>query len=108
MSKSKKDARAGEFWSVNDAKTRGHKSLIVKRRKDNTIMHIPSTHKDITRNMRNIRLIENPDSTDVSPAYILPRTQITKINNLGKYHPNMKIINTTDKAVVRNIKKKKR
>ena len=108
MKKSRKYARAGEFWTINDARTKGHKSLITKRRKSGVIEHIPTTHKEQTRRMRNIKLKENPQFDDDSDSYILPKLQYSKTSKLGKYQPNMRIKNTTDKSVVRYIKSKRK
>lgn len=98
-------ARAGEFWTINDGKTRGHKSLITTR-KDNDINHIPITHSPTTRKMKNIKLQENPDKHDKRDSYILPKTQKSTIKDLGKKQAGMKISNPTDKSVIRHIKKR--
>lgn len=44
-------AKAGEVWSINDAKTRGHKSLITKRKKSEPekIEHISREDVDSIR-----------------------------------------------------------
>lgn len=103
--KKKIDARAGEFWSVNNSRTRGHKSLITKRRKSGVIEHIPITHTRKARHYRaNIRLLQNPQEDDVRPAYILSRVQYGQIKELGKYHPSMRIKNKTDKSIIRKVK----
>lgn len=103
----KKDARAGEFWSIRDAKTQGHKSLITgKKKKGKVVEHIPVTHAPKTRGMKNIPLKENPQMGHKEQSYILPKVQKTKSKNVGVKQKDMKIKNTTDKAVVRNIKKK--
>lgn len=106
--KSKEEARAGEFWSVNNKRTAGHPAQITKRTKNNKVEYIATTHSKKTFNRSNIKLIENPDKQDVRPAYVLPRVQKGKIKDLGKNHPEMKIKNPTDKAVVRHIKKQGR
>lgn len=104
--KRKKDeARAGEFWSVNNKKTAGHPGQITKRTKHDNVEYIVTTHSKKTFNRTNIKLVENPNEEDPRTAYVVPRLQRGKIKDLGKKHPEMKIKNTTDKAVIRHIKK---
>ena len=105
MGKIKSDARAGEFWNINNKVTRGHKSLLTKRFKDD-IEYIPTTHAPFYKRRRNKKLFENPEPNDVQDSYIVPKVHKGIINNLGKYHPDMRIKNATDKSVVRNIKKR--
>lgn len=103
----KKNARAGEFWSINDGKTRGHKSLVTgKKKKGKVVEHIPVTHAPKTRGKKNIPLKENPQKGKKEQSYILPKVQKSNSKDLGKRQKTMKIKNATDKAVVRNIKKK--
>lgn len=110
--KSKKNPHSGEFWSVNDAKTRGHKSLITsvtkKDRKQGNFKHLPVTHAKTTRQKKNIKLTDKPDPNDkdTRASHILSKTQKAKIDNLGKKQNNMKIKNPIDKSIIRNIKKK--
>ena len=102
-------AKAGEVWHVNDKKTRGHKSLITKRRKSDYEMveHIPITHDDETRKKRNILLSENPEKEKKDePCYSLPKVQKTHYSKLGKKRDDIRITNPNDKAIIRQIKKK--
>lgn len=100
----KKIAHRGEFWSINDNRTRGHKSFIVKGNKyRDYVLHLPITHSDTTRNMYNKRLIDNPQFNKSDYSYILTRIERTHESKLGKKHNDIQIKNTTDKAVVRNI-----
>ena len=101
----KKIVRAGEIWSINDGKTRGHKSIITKNKQE-TVLHIPITHSPVTRKMKNIKLQENPNFADIRPSYILPRLQKSQKKFLGRQHSEMKIKNASDKSVIRHIKKK--
>ena len=104
---SKKDkARAGEFWSVNNSRTKGHKGLITKRKKSGDIDYVSVTHSKKTQKRKNKKLIENPDSKDIRTAYVLPKLQHGKIKDLGKKHSDMKIKNKTDKSIIRKIKAK--
>lgn len=98
------NARAGETWSINDSKTRGHKSTITKVKNDK-ISHIPRTHTPITRKMKNIELKENPQKNDKRKAYILPKVQKTTSKFLGKRQQNEDIKNPIDKSVLRHLKK---
>lgn len=94
----------GEFWSINDKRTRGHKSFIVNGNKNRDfILHLPITHSSKTRNIKNKRLIENPEPNRNDDCYIISKVQKSHENSLGKKHFNMKIKNITDKSVVRHI-----
>jgi hypothetical protein len=107
-----KKPHSGEFWSINDSKTKGHKSLVTSSNKNETkkgsFQHLPITHALKTRDMKNIELLINPDSYDEDPrpSHILPKTQKSKIIGLGKKHNHLKIKNPIDKSIIRNIKKK--
>lgn len=103
--KSNKKIKAGEVWSINDSKTRGHKSIILKIYQGNVILHDPTTHSPKTRKMKNIKLQKNLDINDSKDAYILPHAFITTMDKLGKKHQNLKVSNSTDKSILRNIKK---
>lgn len=107
MKKNKRhNVKAGEFWTINDINTKGHKSLITKNKKD-TVEHLPITHSPITRRNKNIKLQENPDKTDSKDSYILAKVQKSHKKYLGKSHLELKITNSTDKSIIRHIKKKK-
>lgn len=100
----KKIAHRGEFWSINDKRTRGHKTFIIRGNKyKHYVLHLPITHSKQTRNMKNQILRKNPEFGKNEDAYILTRVQKSPENKLGKKHSNMKIKNTTDKKVVRHI-----
>lgn len=100
----RKKIRAGETWSINDAATRGHKSTITGI-KDNEIRHIPRTHVDRTRNMKNIELQENPQKGDSRKAYIVPSVQHTMAKYVGKKQDGEDIKNPIDKSIIRHLKK---
>ncbi len=108
-SSNKDNAKGGEFWSINDSLTRGHKSLLIKQtkaeNKKGIIRHTPITHSAKTRNINNILLKENPDKNDNEKSHVLPKVQKSNKNSLGKKHKNMKITNPIDKSVIRHIKK---
>lgn len=101
---SAKKARAGETWSINDSKTRGHKSTLTDVGPDE-VSHIPRTHTPVTRNEKNIELRENPQKNDKRKAYILPKVQKTKPKYLGKRQKNEDIKNPVDKSIIRHLKK---
>lgn len=103
--KKTKNVKAGEFWSINDINTRGHKSLITKNKK-RKVEHLPITHSPTTRRQRNIKLQENPDKNDNRDSFILAKVQLSEKKYLGKKHPEIKIVNVTDKSVIRQLKKK--
>ena len=48
-------SRSGEIWSINNAKTRGHKGLI-NRRKNGKIDYVSFTHSPFTQRTKNIRM----------------------------------------------------
>lgn len=105
--KKKQDARAGEFWSINNAKARGHKSIITKRKKADVIEYVSTTHTEKPKHKRkNVRLTQNPQPDDNRIAYVVPYVQKAPINDLGKYHPDMVVKNKTDKSIIRKIKSK--
>ena len=103
-----RDVRKGEFWSINDINTRGHKSLITGKNKKGQIQHLPITHAPVTRRQNNIKLNENPQKGDESISYILPRIQIAQFKFVGKKQNNMQIKNAIDKSVIRHKKSKKK
>ncbi len=100
--------KAGQVRSINDAATRGHKSIITKK-KEKSVQHLPITHASETRNMKNIKLNKNPDPNDKSnkkyESYILPKVQETKYKNVGKEHPDVKVKDPRDKSIIRHLKK---
>ncbi len=99
-----KKVRAGETWTINDGKTRGHKSTITKV-KGNEIRHIPRTHSPITSKKGNIPLHENPQKSDGRKAYIAPKVRKSNIKHVGKKQENQDIKNPVDKSVLRHLKK---
>ena len=101
----KKNVRAGEIWVINDIRTRGHKTRITRNKKE-TVEHIPITHSQKTRRMKNIPLNENPKKGEVDKAYILPKVQTSQKKYLGRKHPEYVIKNPIDKSIIRHIKKK--
>ena len=107
MKSKQKIARKGEFWSINDIRTRGHKTYIVKgNRNREYVLHLPITHHDTTRNMKNKKLVNNPEVNKYDDSYILPKVHKSHERSLGKKQKNVQIKNTTDKSVVRNIIKR--
>ncbi len=98
----------GKVYSINDARTRGHKSLITYKEKNGVVAHIPTTHSPETRHIKNILLNSNFDKNDKQPAYILPIQQYTVEKYVGKYYPDLYPRNSQDKAVIRHIKKQKK
>lgn len=100
----KNKVKEGKVYTINDSKTRGHKTLITKI-KNSDVKHIPLTHSPKTRNMKNIELMQNFDLEDTRVSYILPKQQISNIKNVGKFHPTLKPRNSIDKSIIRHIKK---
>ena len=99
-----KKVRPGETWTINDGKTRGHKSTITKV-KGNEVRHIPRTHSPTTSKKRNIPLQENPQKSDNRKTYIAPRVRKSNLRNVGKRQINQDIKNPVDKSVLRHLKK---
>ncbi len=102
-----KKVQAGQVRTINDAKTRGHKSLITKVNKKGIVSHEPTTHVPKTRGIKNIELMENWDKNDKRKSYVIPKLQKTSLKYVGKIHPDMKNRNAIDKSICRHIKKKK-
>ena len=100
---SSKIVRPGETWSINDSKTRGHKSTIT-RVKNGIVHHVPRTHSPITRNKHNIPLQENPNPYDSRQSYVIPQVQRTEYKNIGKKQENQNINNSIDKSIIRHLK----
>lgn len=100
-------ARAGEFWTINNADARGHKSLITKRRKNGTFEYISVTHTQKPKHYaENIELKQNPQPDDNAKSYAVPKVRKATIRHIGKHQPDMKITNKIDKSVIRKIKSK--
>ena len=106
--KKSKNAKVGEIWSIRGAESKGHPSIITKKRKKNEIEHISITHSPKTRNMKNIKLRKAPNIEDPRDNYILPKVLKTNANNLHRKRPEMKIRDPIDKSIIRNIKKKRK
>ena len=101
----KNEPRAGEFYSINTKRVRGHKGLISKRYKDN-VEAVILTHSQYTKRIKNIKLQDNPQEKDERPSYVLRRKEYAKTSQLGKKHTNIRITNSIDKSIIRNIKKR--
>lgn len=103
--KSKKNARAGEFWSINNKQAKGHKGLITKRKNGKNVEYIQTTHKPPKGTSKKfVKLQENPQKDDKRDAYISKKVHKTTVNKLGKQHREMKVKNKTDKSIIRKIK----
>lgn len=100
----KSKARAGEIWTVNNKEIKGHKSQILRRKKNGKVEVAMITHSN---KYGNIKLQENPQPNDKKNAYVVKHKKRTTVQKLGKKHPEMKIKNKTDKSVLRKIKKQK-
>lgn len=101
----KKNARAGEMWAINTKSAKGHSGPITKK-KHNGIMEAHTvTHHKKTAGKKNIKLVENPNPKDKKTSYIVKKKHKLTSKQLGKKQTNMQIKNTTDKAVVRHLKK---
>ena len=113
MNKRRKIANRGEYWTINDKRTRGHTSFIVRgNRKRKRILHLPLTHTNRTRRINNQRLLQNPNPFDLDEfnnlrdSYILTKIQSSSENSLGLRRKNFKIKNTIDNSIVRKIIKR--
>ena len=105
ISSKKKSARAGEMWAINTKSAKGHSGPITKK-KHNGIMEAHTvTHHKKTAGKKNIKLVENPNPKDKKTSYIVKKKHKLTSKQLGKKQTNMQIKNTTDKAVVRHLKK---
>lgn len=60
----KRQARAGEFYSINNKNIKGHIGEITKVNKNGKIEVVILTHAKRTFGKKNIQLIENPNPLD--------------------------------------------
>lgn len=105
----RKIAKRGEIWSINDRKTRGHNSIIVQgNAQKSSVLHIPITHAETTRNMRNIDLFTNPNKQDPKISRVIPKVQKSHEKSLGRKNTNIIIKDPRDKSIIRHIKKNKK
>jgi len=100
--------RNGEFHSINTKRVQGHKGEIKNKKKNGTATAIIVTHSEYTRGRKNIPLKENPQPNDKRTAYAVTKPEKVKLNkkNIGKHHKDMKVKNSTDKSIIRNIAKR--
>ncbi len=106
--RNKQDVREGEVWSIRSKIARGHPSLITKRKKNDVVEYLPTTHSPYTFRRKNIKLCKNFDDMDNQDSYILPQIYLGNIKELGNYKPNMHPRDNIDKAIIRNMKKNKK
>lgn len=107
MYKNKNNARAGEAWSINNKRIRGHIGRIAKRKKD-TAYVVVTTHSAKTHKRKNLPLKNNLNKKDSRDAYVLKKAEKVKIKNLGKFHPDMIVNNSVDKSIFRHIGKRRK
>ena len=98
---------AGEFYSINSKRAKGHKGRINKVRKDGKIEATIVTHGPYTRNRKNIRLIENPQLGKSEQAFVVTEKEVVTRKNIGKKQNDMKVRNPIDKSIMRKIDTKK-
>lgn len=105
--KPKKVVRRGWFYSWNSWKSLGHKGRVVNV-KNGKAKVVLVTHSPKTLGQTNIALQHNPDNKDPRKAYTLKYPQEIPTEKVGKPQPKMKVRGGRDKAVFRNIGKKKK
>lgn len=102
-----KRARAGEFWSLNTKKVKGHKGRVARVSKTGNVKAVIVTHAPKTHGRKNIKLNKNPDKKDRRMAFALDKPQYASPRQLGTKHPEMKVTDKRDKSIFRHIGKKK-
>lgn len=107
MNNKSQNIKAGEFYSINSKRAKGHKGEIAKIKKNGEIDAVIITHSPYTRGRKNIKLFENPEKDKTENSYVLPKKETVKRKNIGKRHNNIKITNPLDKSIIRKIKSKK-
>ena len=96
----------GQIRKINDKRTRGHSSSILKvNSKKNIVYHDPTTHSPDTDKQKNIPLQENWQKGNLERAYIRPKAQKTRLENVGNVNEKMICKNVVDKSILRHIKK---
>lgn len=104
----KEPVRAGQIRTINDSIARGHKGAVLRvNQKRGTADTGILTHAPRTRGRDNIKLQQNPDPKDNSTSYVVKNKHTAKMKNVGKNHPNMQIKNSSDKSLMRHMKKQK-
>lgn len=102
-----KKVRAGEFYSINTKRIKGHPGRLSRLYKNGKADVIVVTHAPRTRGINNIKLRQNPDKEDKRAAYVVQKKESVNKKHIGKKRPNMKITNSTDKSTFRKIQSKK-
>lgn len=103
----KKIARRGEVWSINDRQTRGHNALILKGNKNrDSVYHLPITHATRTSHRKNQKLTSNVAIGGDGDSHILKKVVKSHEKSLGRKNESLKIRNSVDKSIVRNIEKR--
>lgn len=109
----RKNARAGQFWTINNRAAAGHKGRLSKINKKGkfkavVVTHHPSVKIPGRRRFRTIQLNKNPNKNDTQNAYALPYSVRGNVNkHLGTRHPEMKVVDKRDKSIFRKIGNKK-
>lgn len=106
----KKKLRRGMFYSINSRSARGHKGRLVSVKNKQAKLVQVTHHKKVkikNKIIKTIPLNKNPDKNDSKNADVMPKPIVTNSIKLGKYHPNMKVKDATDKSIFRNIAKRK-
>lgn len=108
MKKKKPEIQKGQFWTIDNKLFRGHKGRVSKKKKDGTYEAVCLTHSKKSFSRSNIPLKENPSLNNKDePAYVLKRPLEAKTEHFAKYHSKMKVTNNHDKAIFRNVAKRK-
>ena len=106
MKTNKPKARAGQFWTIDNKLFRGHKGRISKIKK-NTVEAVCVTSSKKSFGRSNIKLKQNPDPNSKKESFVMKRPMEAEVKHLGTFRPEMKVRNKTDKAIFRNVAKRK-
>lgn len=109
-SKTKKPPKSykRKFYNVNNKESRGHPAYIYAK-VGGKLKYLGITHGEISKGVKNIELIKNPDPTDAKKSYIRPKAGEAKQKHIGKEHKNWKFSKEdrpTVASLIRQNKKK--
>ena len=99
-------SKRNHFRTNNSKSVRGHPTYIYKRA-GKKYYFIGITHAEITKRVKNIKLIKNPNPYDPRPSYARPFSSEEDISKFGKKKKGWKIFRK-DKKTINLIKKNHR
>lgn len=107
MKAKKPKARKGQFWTIDNKLFRGHHGRISKVKKNKTVEAVCVTSSKKSFSRSNIKLNKNPDPKSKKDSFVMKRPMEAKFHHLGTHRPEMKVTDKRDKAIFRNVAKRK-